>query len=54
MARAAVVRTIWAHFTGSAPPPGHALDITGQSAAETISAIREGPAAGRYALAEVG
>jgi hypothetical protein len=45
-----VVRTMWGHFQSFASPPGNVLDTTGQGAAETLAEIRDGLAAGRFAL----
>jgi predicted kinase len=46
----AVVRTMWAHFRTFASPAGHVLDTTGQAPDETLAAICEGLAAGRFKL----
>jgi predicted kinase len=50
MTDAAVVRTMWGHFQSFASPAGHLLDTTGQTADETLAAIRDGLAEGRFEL----
>lgn len=48
-----VVRTMWGHFQTFPSPPGHVLDTTGQGPAETLSEVRDGLAAGRFALRDL-
>jgi predicted kinase len=46
-----VVRTMWRHFDSFPLPEGHRLDTTGQAPDGAFAAIRDGLAAGRFALA---
>jgi len=51
MTDAAVIRTMWGHFTTFASDPANVLDTTGQSVEETFAAVQDGLAAGRFRLA---
>ena len=46
-----VVRAMWRHFQRFPLPDGHRLDTTAQATDDTVAAIRDGLAAGRFSLA---
>lgn len=49
----AVIRTMWTHFSASAPGvAGHVLDTTDQSPQDTAAAIRERLVSGDYVLSK--
>jgi predicted kinase len=50
MTDATVVEQMWRVFEGQAVDPGHVVDTTGQGPHETVTAVRQGLAAGRFRL----
>jgi predicted kinase len=50
MTEEGVIRTMWTHFRTYAPDAAHVLDTTGQTAAETLAAVRSGLEAGQFRL----